>query len=327
MIITKQKEIKEILKYLEGENKVFIIGCGECSTTCATGGEEEVKKMKAALEKEGKVVTGYAVPTAPCIAAKVKMELVKNRKAIEEADSLLVLACGLGIQSVKENLRVEKDVHVGCDTLFMGAIDKDNTFLERCSACGECVLEMTGGICPITRCAKSLLNGPCGGQNKGKCEVDKDKDCAWVLIYNELKKKNKLHLLKEKRPPKDYSKMTKPRQLKLAAGGPAKGFTLVELMIVVAIVGMLAAVAIRNYVKAQEMAEKTVCMENLKQIQGAAQRWALETGAATTDTPATSDLVPAHMKTWPKCKGNAYAAPAVTADPVCPNSIAGHVLK
>ena len=211
MIITKQKELKEILKNLEGEKSVFIIGCGECSTTCKTGGEEDIKKMKDFLEKEGKVVTGYSVPTAPCVAAKVKMELAKNRKAIEGSDSVLVLACGLGIQSVKENMRSQGPIHVGCDTLFMGAVDPNGAFLERCSACGDCVLELTGLICPVTRCPKSLLNGPCGGQNKGKCEVDKDKDCAWILIYNELKKKNKLGFLRRISPPKDHSKAVKPR--------------------------------------------------------------------------------------------------------------------
>jgi hypothetical protein len=215
MIITKQKEFKEILKYLEGQKKIFLVGCGECSTTCKTGGEEDVKKIKDLLEKEGKAVTGYCIPEAPCIAAKVKMELAKSRKLIEASDAILVLACGLGIQSVKENLRVEKPIHVGCDTLFMGAIDSGGVFLERCSACGDCVLELTGLICPLTRCPKSLLNGPCGGQDKGKCEVDKNRDCTWILIYNELKKQNKLDLLKEIKPPKDYSKSTKPRELKI----------------------------------------------------------------------------------------------------------------
>jgi ferredoxin len=215
MIITRQKEFKEILKRLEGRTKIFLVGCGECSTTCRTGGEDDIKKIKEALEKEGKVVTGYSVPEAPCIAARVKMELAKNRKPIESSDAVLVLACGLGIQSVKENLRIEKPVHVGCDTLFMGAIDAGGAFLERCSACGDCVLELTGLICPITRCPKSLLNGPCGGQDKGKCETDKDRDCAWILIYNELKKQNKLDLLKEIKLPKDYSRTSKPRQLRL----------------------------------------------------------------------------------------------------------------
>lgn len=215
MIITKQKEIKEILKFMAGENKIFLIGCGECSTTCKTGGEEDIKRVKELLEKEGKTVTGYCVPEAPCIAAKVKLELAKNRKTIEGSDAILVLACGLGIQSIAENMRIDKKIHVGCDTLFMGAIDSKGTFLEKCSACGDCILDLTGLICPVTRCAKGLLNGPCGGQDKGKCEVDKTRDCAWVLIYNELKKQGKLQLMKEKRPPKDYSKASKPRQLSL----------------------------------------------------------------------------------------------------------------
>ncbi|MFA5085322.1 MAG: methylenetetrahydrofolate reductase C-terminal domain-containing protein [Candidatus Omnitrophota bacterium] len=215
MIITKQKSLKEIIKYLGGEKRIFLVGCGECSTTCKTGGEDEIRNMKEALEREGKVVTGYSIPTAPCIAAKVKLEFAKHRKEIESSDSILVFACGLGIQSVKENTRVKKPIHVGCDTLFMGAIDSGGSFLERCSACGDCVLELTGSICPITRCAKGLINGPCGGQNKGKCEVDKDMDCAWILIYNELKAQGRLHLLKEKHPPKDYSKSSKPRQLTL----------------------------------------------------------------------------------------------------------------
>lgn len=215
MIITKQKELKEILQYLLGAKSIFLVGCGECSTTCKTGGEDDIKKMKEALEKEGKVVTGYVIPSAPCIAAKVKLELAKSRKTIESSDAILVLACGLGVQSIKENSRSEKPIHVGCDTLFMGAIDSNGTFLERCSACGDCVLELTGLICPVTRCSKSLMNGPCGGQNKGKCEVDKNRDCAWILIYNELKKNNKLDLLRQIKGPKDHSKTGKPREVKL----------------------------------------------------------------------------------------------------------------
>ena len=215
MIITKQKDFKDILKHLEGQDKVFLIGCGECSTTCKTGGEAEVNAIKEALEKVGKTVTGYCVPSAPCVAAQVKLALAKNKKTIDASDAILVLACGLGIQSVKDNLRGDKPIHIACDTLFMGAVDAGGAFHERCSACGDCVLEMTGMICPVTRCPKSLLNGPCGGQNKGKCEVDKDKDCAWILIYNELKKHGKLGLLKEIKPPKDHSKLSKPRQLTL----------------------------------------------------------------------------------------------------------------
>ena len=216
MIISKQKQFKDILKHLADEKKVFLVGCGECSTTCQSGGEPEVLKMKEALEKEGKVVTGWVVPKAPCVAPQIKISLAKNKKALVEADSILVLACGLGIQSVKENEKISKKVHTGCDTLFMGEVNKDGAFLERCSACGECILETTGGICPVTRCPKGMINGPCGGTDKGKCEVDKDRDCVWTLIYNELKKSGNLELMKEIQPPKDYSKTTKPRKLIVA---------------------------------------------------------------------------------------------------------------
>jgi ferredoxin len=213
MIITKPKELQEIIKNLGDEKKIFLVGCGECSTTCETGGEREVLKIKEILEKEGKTVTGWVIPEAPCVAGQIKIAIAKNKKALREADSILVLACGLGVQSVMENERDGKLVHVACDTLFMGEVDKDGAFQERCSACGECVLEETGGICAVTRCPKGLLNGPCGGTDKGKCEVDKDRDCVWTLIYNALKEKKRLHLLKEMHTPKDYSKMSKPRKL------------------------------------------------------------------------------------------------------------------
>ncbi|MDD5438693.1 MAG: methylenetetrahydrofolate reductase C-terminal domain-containing protein [Candidatus Omnitrophica bacterium] len=218
MIITKKKKLEDILQAIGGGRGVFIVGCGECSATSKTGGEAEVLSMQEALQKHGFNVTGYVVPDAPCFASKVRVALAKNKKALDAADSILVLACGLGAQSVKDNLVAEKAVHIGCDTVSIGQVDKDGMFLERCSACGECLLELTDMICPVTRCAKGLLNGPCGGQDKGKCETDRTKDCAWVLIYKSLKKKDKLHLLKQIKTPKAFSKMLKPRYVNPAAG-------------------------------------------------------------------------------------------------------------
>ena len=217
MIITNQKPLEVILRHIKKAEKIFIVGCGECATTCKTGGEPEILAVKAALEKEGVVITGWAIPDAPCVASQIKLSFAKHLKEVKEADGILVLACGLGAQSVRENDRFLKMVHIACDTLFMGEMDKDGVFKERCSGCGECVLELTGGICPITLCAKGLLNGPCGGSDKGKCEVDKERDCAWALIYKELKRQGRLDKLREFRPPKDYSKMNKPRQVSLTA--------------------------------------------------------------------------------------------------------------
>lgn len=214
MITTKQKPIEEILEALDSREKIFIVGCGECATTCKTGGEKEVLEMKALLESKGKIVTGWVIPDAPCIASQVKVAFAKNKKAIDSSDAFLVLACGLGSQSVLDNDIKKRFVCTGCDTIFGSVVDKTGLiFSERCTMCGECVLNITGGICPVTRCAKGLLNGPCGGSDKGKCEVDKDRDCAWILIYNRLKELNMLGKLKNVKPAKDYSKINRPREL------------------------------------------------------------------------------------------------------------------
>ena len=219
MIVTQKKPSEEILKALSSQKKIFIIGCGDCAATCKTGGEKEVMEMKKLLEEGGKIVTGWAIPDSPCIASQVKSDFAKNRKKVDEADAFLILACGLGVQSVLENDRAKRPVYVGCDTMFGSILDKTGLgFFERCAMCGECVLNTTGGICPVTRCAKALLNGPCGGSDKGKCEVDKERDCAWILIYNRLKELNMLENLKGIKPAKDYSKNTKPREITLTEG-------------------------------------------------------------------------------------------------------------
>jgi ferredoxin len=213
MIITKQKKFDDILSKLDKVSSVFIVGCGECATTCKSGGEAEVLEFKKQLEEKGKAVSGYVIPKAPCIASQIKLAFAQNRNGLKNAQAIVVLACGLGTQSVKSNDRQELFVVPGCDTLFGAVVDAQGNFQEVCSLCGECILDLTGGICPVTRCSKGLLNGPCGGVNKGKCEVDKERDCAWVLIYKELEKKGKLEDFRKVHAPKDFSKMTKPRKL------------------------------------------------------------------------------------------------------------------
>jgi ferredoxin len=213
MIITEQKAITEIIDSLKGYTKIFLIGCGECATTCKTGGKDELAKMQQELEKAGKTVVGMSIPDAPCVAAQLKTELAKNMPALRNTEAVLVLACGLGVQSFKDNDRLGLAVLPACNTLFGATMDAQGNFYEKCSLCGECVLAVTGGICPITLCPKGLLNGPCGGMNKGKCEVDSDKDCAWVLIYKELEKRNKLAEFKKVQKAKDFKKTTKPRRL------------------------------------------------------------------------------------------------------------------
>jgi ferredoxin len=212
MIITEQKALAEILESLQGYAKIFLVGCGECAATCKTGGEPELTQMQLELEKQGKVVVGTCIPDAPCVASQIKTALAKSMPGLRQAEAVLVLACGLGVQSVKENNRLTQPVLPSCNTLFGAVVDAQGNFLEKCSLCGECVLNETGGICPITLCPKGLLNGPCGGMDKGKCEVDKDKDCAWVLIYKELEKTKKLADLKKIKAPKDFKKLTRPHR-------------------------------------------------------------------------------------------------------------------
>lgn len=213
MIITELKPIQDIIDSLKGCSRIFLLGCGECATTCKTGGEPEILKMKVDLEAQGKVVVGFCIPSAPCVAAKLKTELAKNMPNLRQAEAVLVLSCGLGAQSFKDNDRLGLSVFPACNSVFGAVMDAKGDFYEKCSLCAECVLDVTGGICPITLCAKSLLNGPCGGTNKGKCEVDQERDCAWVLIYKELEKKNKLDSLREIRGPKDFKKSGRPHKL------------------------------------------------------------------------------------------------------------------
>lgn len=213
MIISRQKTLDEILESLQGCQKVFLVGCGECATACKSGGEAEVALIKQELEKRGKTVCGMCVPSAPCVAAKLKTEMAKSMQAARDAEALLVFACGLGVQSVKDNDRLGKVVLPGCDTICAAVMDAKGDFFEKCSMCNQCVLDETEGICPVTLCPKGIMNGPCGGMNKGKCEVDNDKDCVWVLIYNELQKKNKLSGLNKIRRPRDYKKSLRPHKV------------------------------------------------------------------------------------------------------------------
>ena len=197
MIITRQKAIDELLKILAHKKSMFIVGCGDCAATCKTGGEPEVRAMAEMLKNAGKEVTGWVVPETACVSAQAKMAFAKAKDALAKSECVLVLACGSGVQCVKNNLRFKIDVFPGCDSLFAALVNPDGTFREVCSTCGECLLDLTAGICPVTRCSKALRNGPCGGQSRGKCEVDRTRDCAWVLIYNELKDKGALEVMKK----------------------------------------------------------------------------------------------------------------------------------
>jgi len=213
VIISEQKPLPEILKSLEGEQRIFLVGCKGCAEACYTGGEAQVLEMKQKLEEEGKTIVGYSVVDFLCDKALVKFRLKAHEEEIIGADSLLVMTCGIGVQATAKV--VDKVTHPACNTISVGGARGEWRGEERCLECGECLLDYTGGICPLTACTKSLINGPCGGAKDGKCEFEPEtRDCGWHLIYERLKKLNQLDKMRIMLGAKDYSKMRPPPHLR-----------------------------------------------------------------------------------------------------------------
>lgn len=204
MIITSKKTPAQILELLADHKKVFLIGCGECATTCRTGGEDEVKEMAKFLAGAGKSVVGSVIIEAPCDRRLVKKDLDKQPK-LREAEIVLVLACGSGTQVVASV--TEKEVKPGLDTIALGKINTLRDIQAACRLCGNCQLDLlTSLYCPQNSCPKKLANGPCGGVREGKfCEVYPENDCVWVRIYDDLARKNRLPAIFKLQPPKNIA--------------------------------------------------------------------------------------------------------------------------
>ena len=211
MIITQKKPLEEVWQMLEGVTRVALVGCGSCATSCKTGGEPELQEMKEYLEANGKVVTAMIIPSESCQKLLMKKEL----KALKDTDTqaILTLACGDGVQTVADNANIP--VYPATNTMFLGQVERVGLFSEACRMCGDCVLGHTGGICPITKCAKSLVNGPGGGQRNGKCEVNPENNCAWIDIYYRLDALGQLDKLKTMRTDKDYKNFAFPRRISI----------------------------------------------------------------------------------------------------------------
>jgi len=186
MIITKPRDWARIRANLDeiGAKRVFLMGCGQCATVAHTGGEKELLVAKAKLEQDGYSVTGWAVGDVACHLGGTKLEARKHFGSIDEADAVLVLTCGAGVQTVADS--VGKPVFPGLESAFLGTVLRHGVYEERCQTCGDCVLDVTAGICPVTTCPKGLLNGPCGGMWDGKCEVLTDRECTHVRIRRRL---------------------------------------------------------------------------------------------------------------------------------------------
>jgi ferredoxin len=220
MIGTARKPDSVILEALDKYHKIIVTGCNGCAKACKTGGEAQVPVMAEQLRSNGKDVILEVVPERTCYINHTMAAFEGKEELLRESDAILVLGCGGAVQIVRqatEQMGMTIPVKIGLDSVgHMDTTIAGAFALEQCQECGECVLNETGGICPFTKCAKSLLNGPCGGAENGKCEVDRDRDCAWVLIYNRLAALGELDSLSTYREPKDYAKFNKPRSLKLA---------------------------------------------------------------------------------------------------------------
>ena len=205
MIVAEQKPLEEIRDLIDEASNVLVVGCGTCVTVCFAGGEKEAGilatslRMKTKLDGEPKDVTHTTVQR------QCEWEYIDPlNDQIGEVDAVISLGCGIGVQAMAERYP-DAVIVPGLNTTFLGLPTEQGIWEERCAACGECVLGLTGGICPIARCAKQLLNGPCGGSQEGVCEINPETPCAWQLIYEKLAAQDRLHLIMEIQPPKDWS--------------------------------------------------------------------------------------------------------------------------
>ena len=216
-IITTKKPFEEVLGALKNVNKIGLVSCGSCAAMCQTGGTEGAKEMAEKLEQEGFEVVVTIVPEEVCDNRVMMKDFRTIEEDLNNIDAILTLSCGLGVASIIQVLsRKHPDipVFISNNTEFMGMTERIGRFYMRCRGCGDCLLNETGGICPITTCAKSLMNGPCGGMVRGKCEVGNyENDCGWVLIFNRLKDLGRLDLFTKLRDPVNWSKSGHQREV------------------------------------------------------------------------------------------------------------------
>jgi len=214
LIVAEQKPLEEIRRIITPYERVLIVGCGTCMTVCDAGGEREVSFLHNALrlaqsrsENENHTFSEYTVKRQ-CDAEFLDPLAEK----IGDMDAVLSLGCGIGVQAIVERF---PDIPVlpGVNTSFMGMSKEWGVWDERCSACGDCRLEETGGICPITRCTKGILNGPCAGTKNGKCEANPDMDCAWILIYQRLERLHQLEKMRRYYPPRNFLAVPRPKRI------------------------------------------------------------------------------------------------------------------
>jgi ferredoxin len=205
MIVAERKTIPEMVDILRKHKNILVLGCGTCVTVCLAGGEREVSIISSALRIASKNQgLAFKIDELTIERQCDNIFIEQAAEAIEKSDAVLSLGCGAGVQAIAERFSA-KPIYAGLNTKFLGILEERGTWTEKCAACGSCVLHEFGGICPVTRCAKHMLNGPCGGSREDRCEVRPDRQCAWQLIYKRLKDINQLDRLKKIEPPKNWN--------------------------------------------------------------------------------------------------------------------------
>jgi ferredoxin len=217
MIIAERKPMEEIKQVIAPYKKVLVAGCGTCVTVCWAGGEKEVAILASQLKLARSAEGSEIVTLENTVERQCEREMVTEIKdKVAEVEAVLSLACGAGVQTMA-GMFEDKPVFPVVNTTFIGMPEKEGLWVEMCGACGDCLLDRTGGVCPMVRCAKGLLNGPCGGtRREGKCEIDPEKDCAWVLIYRRLEKQDRLDLMRKYHQPKNARAVKRPGKVQAA---------------------------------------------------------------------------------------------------------------
>jgi ferredoxin len=204
MIIAEQKSLQEMKTLLGSAEQVLVVGCGTCVTVCFAGGAREAAIVAASLRMATRLDGSPKSIQEVTVQRQCEWEYLDPiAEQVKKAQVVLSLGCGIGVQAIAEHFP-EAWVVPGLNTSFLGLPVEQGAWTERCAACGDCILGLTGGICPIARCSKSLLNGPCGGSENGHCEINPEIDCAWQLIYDRMSQKGKLDVLLEIQPPKNW---------------------------------------------------------------------------------------------------------------------------
>ncbi|MEA3335779.1 MAG: methylenetetrahydrofolate reductase C-terminal domain-containing protein [Chloroflexota bacterium] len=204
MIVAEQKPLDEIKEMLSPYDKVLVMGCGTCVTVCFSGGTKEASVLASMLRMSARLDGAPKQVDEVTVQRQCEWEYLDTVKdQVAAYDAVLSLGCGIGVQAIAEHF---KATHVlpGQNTAFLGLPTEQGVWEERCAACGDCILDVTGGICPIARCAKQLLNGPCGGSQAGECEIDPDVPCVWQLIWERATELGQVERLLEVQPAKDW---------------------------------------------------------------------------------------------------------------------------